>query len=119
MLVGDAASLIDPFTGEGIGNAMLSGMHAAIWAGKAHAADDFSASFLRRYENSVFSELRRELRLSHTLQRMLSWHGLVDLVIRKAARSTDLASAISSMFDDLGARRNLLSPRFYWRVMRA
>jgi hypothetical protein len=50
---------------------------------------------------------------------MLRWHGLVDLVIRKASRSADLASAISCMFDDLGARRQLLSPRFYWRVLRA
>jgi flavin-dependent dehydrogenase len=29
LLVGDAAALIDPFTGEGIGNAMCSGMLAA------------------------------------------------------------------------------------------
>jgi flavin-dependent dehydrogenase len=29
LLTGDAASLIDPFTGEGIGNAMYSGMLAA------------------------------------------------------------------------------------------
>jgi flavin-dependent dehydrogenase len=29
MLTGDAAMLIDPFTGEGIGNAMMSGMLAA------------------------------------------------------------------------------------------
>lgn len=29
LLTGDAGSLIDPFTGEGIGNALLSGMLAA------------------------------------------------------------------------------------------
>ena len=29
ILTGDAGSLIDPFTGEGIGNALLSGMYAA------------------------------------------------------------------------------------------
>src|SRR5690606_11571017 len=32
MLVGDAASLIDPFTGEGISNAMISGRWAATQA---------------------------------------------------------------------------------------
>ena len=119
MLVGDAASLIDPFTGEGIGNAMLSGMHAAEWGIRARQTGDYSASLLKGYEKAVHGELRRELRLSHTLQRMLQWHGLVDLVIRKASRSTELASAISCMFDDLGARRQLLSPRFYWRVLKA
>ena len=119
MLIGDAASLIDPFTGEGIGNAMLSGLHSAEWAAKAHAAGDFSASFLRGYEKAVLNELRREFRLSHMLQRMLRRRSLVDLVIRKASRSEELASAISCMFDDLGERRKLLSPGFYWRVLTA
>lgn len=119
MLIGDAASLIDPFTGEGIGNAMLSGMLAAEWAAKAHAATDFSASFLSGYEKAVLGELKREFGLSHMLQRMLRWRGLVDLVIRKASRSDELASAISCMFDDLGERRRLLSPGFYWRVLTA
>lgn len=119
MLVGDAASLIDPFTGEGIGNAMLSGMMSAEWALEAHKRADFSASLLSAYEHEVRRELRSELRLSHALQRMLRWRGLVDLVIRKASRSDELAEAISCMFDDLGARRRLLSPRFYLNVITA
>ncbi len=119
MLVGDAASLIDPFTGEGIGNAMLSGMTSAKWAAEAHRRADFSASMLQAYEREVRNELRSELRLSHMLQRMLRRRRLVDLVIRKAARSEELADAISCMFDDLGARRRLLSPRFYLNVITA
>src|SRR5690606_39800877 len=71
MLVGDAASLIDPFTGEGIGNAMLSGMHAAEWALRACEAGDFSDAFLRGYEREVLGALKNELKLSHTLQRLL------------------------------------------------
>src|SRR5690606_35543296 len=35
MLVGDAAHLIDPFTGEGISHAMISGVHAANRAAEA------------------------------------------------------------------------------------
>ncbi len=119
MLVGDAASLIDPFTGEGIGNAMVSGMRAAEWSRRAADAGDFSAGFLRGYEAAVLDGLRDELRLSHTLQRMLRWRRLVDVIIRKASRSEELASTISSMFDDLDVRRKLLSPRFYLRLLRA
>lgn len=119
MLVGDAASLIDPFTGEGIGNAMLSGLRAAEWAAKAHTTNDYSAAFLQHYEKDVLGALRGELRLSHTLQRMLQWRWLVDVIIRKASRSEELAATISSMFDDLDVRKKLLSPRFYFRVLTA
>lgn len=119
MLVGDAASLIDPFTGEGIGNAMLSGLRAAEWAARAHEAGRFVRPFLKAYENEVLEALRAELRLSHLLQRMLTWRPLVDGVIRKASRSDELAATISCMFDDLDVRRELLSPLFYLRLLRS
>ena len=43
MLIGDAAHLIDPFTGEGISHAMISGMHAAEVAQKALSEPSASA----------------------------------------------------------------------------
>lgn len=119
MLVGDAASLIDPFTGEGIGNAMVSGDLSARWAERGHEARDFSAEFLRGYEGDVHEMLDGELRLSYTLRRLESWRWLLNMVIRKAGRNPDAASAISSMFDDLSARRQLASPFFYLKLLTA
>ena len=119
MLVGDAASLVDPFTGEGIGNAMVSGMLAAEWAQKAHRTNDFSGAFLEGYAARVHAVLDRELRLSFRLRQLESWRWLLDLVIRKAGRHPEIAAAISSMFDDLGERRKLTSPSFYLKVLTA
>ncbi len=119
MLVGDAASLVDPFTGEGIGNAMVSGEQAARWAAKAHAAGDFSAAFLHTYETEVLGLIKDELRLSYMLQKLGNWKWLLNTVIRKASRSDELADTISCMFDDLGERRRLLNPAFYLRVLAA
>lgn len=119
VLVGDAASLIDPFTGEGIGNAMVSGEKAAQWAAKAHEASDFSASFLKGYEDDVLGYLGDELRLSHAMQRLGNWKWLLNTVIRKASRSPELADAISAMFDDESQRKKLVSPLFYLRVLTA
>src|SRR5690625_7438158 len=62
MLVGDAASLIDPFTGEGIGNAMVSGEIAARYTIEASAQRRFDAAFLAGYERDVRSYLGNELR---------------------------------------------------------
>ncbi|MEX0599591.1 MAG: geranylgeranyl reductase family protein [Rhodothermales bacterium] len=117
MLVGDAASLIDPFTGEGIGNAMLSGEMAGRWAARAREADDASAAFLQSYERDVHRALDAELRLSYTLRRLERWRWLLDTVIRKAERNPEVAWTISSMFNDLGARERLTSPLFYLRLL--
>ena len=61
LLVGDSASLIDPFTGEGIGNGMISGMLAAKQIQQAIAADRFDKSFLADYDKKIYDALWSEL----------------------------------------------------------
>ncbi len=119
MLVGDAASLIDPFTGEGIGNAMVSGWRAGEWVHRATEAARFDAEFFAGYQTEVMDRLRNELRLSHMMQRLGNWRWLLNTVIRKASRSEELADLISCMFDDLDERRQLVSPLFYLKVLSA
>lgn len=119
LLVGDAGSLIDPFTGEGIGNAMVSAEKAAAWTEKAHAAGDYSAAFLDGYRRDVLGYLGNELRLSHAMQRLGRWKWLLNKVIEKAARSPEVADAISMMFDDEEEREKLVSPLFYLRLLTA
>ncbi len=119
LLLGDAASLIDPFTGEGIGNAMVGARQAACWARRASDAGDFSAAFLQGFEREMRAYLRDELRLSHALQRLTGWKGLLNLVVRKAGRVPELTDALRAMFDDERQRRRLLSPLFYLRLLAA
>ncbi len=117
MLVGDAASLIDPFTGEGIGNAMVSGMKAAEWVSRAVSERDFSKSFLSGYQDDVLGQLKSELRLGQNMQRLLNWKWLLNQVIAKASRSPDMSRAISYMFEDMSEREKLVSPLFYLRLL--
>ncbi len=116
MLVGDAGSLIDPFTGEGIGNALFSGMLAGEWAARALETGSFDRTFLAQYEKEVQNRLRNELRLSRGMQLLGRWKWLLNTVIDRAAHSEELADLISSMFDDLNQRRKLLNPLFYLRI---
>ena len=119
MLVGDAASLIDPFTGEGIGNAMISGEKAASWSERAIEASRFDAEFLHGYQRDVMSYLGGELRVSHGMQRLINFKWLLGLVIGKAERNPYVASTISVMFDDESERKKLLKPQFYLRLLRS
>lgn len=119
MLLGDAASLIDPFTGEGIGNAMVSAEKVVDWTAKAKAANDYSAQFLGAYDRDVMDYLGNELKISHGMQKLGRWKWLLNKVIQKASRSEELADAISMMFDDESERKKLVSPLFYLRVLTA
>jgi flavin-dependent dehydrogenase len=57
LLLGDAASLIDPFTGEGIGNAIRSGRVAADHIIQAFKVNDFSRSFNTAYDNEIYRKI--------------------------------------------------------------
>lgn len=57
MLCGDAASLIDPATGEGIGQAMVSGRYAGWQALRCFKENDFSARFMMQYDKQLYAKL--------------------------------------------------------------
>ncbi len=71
MTVGDAASMIHPISGEGVGYAIESGRLAAAWAHEARAKRDYSASVLAGYGR----QLRRKRAREH-----LSGYALTNLV---------------------------------------
>ena len=117
MLVGDAASLIDPFSGEGIGNAMKSGMIAAQIAEKCLLANDFSDNFIGQYDIEVYNKLWSELNLSRKMQQLVNYPKLFNLVVIKANKNKVLRETIICMFDDLDLREKLKQPSFYFKLL--
>ena len=117
MLIGDAASLIDPFTGEGIGNAIISGKVAAEVAVKALEKQNFTHTALQVYDKEVYRKLGRELQLSYRLQQLVNYPWLFNLVVNKANRNETLQETISCMFEDLDMRQRLKQPGFYWKLL--
>lgn len=118
MLTGDAACLIDPFSGEGIGNALYSGMLAAAAIKEAKEQNNYSAPFLKNaYDDIVYKRLGDELKISATLQRLCKYPWLFNLVVNKAYKSPSLRNTISCMFTDMDLREQLSKPSFYLKIL--
>ncbi|RMI17306.1 MAG: NAD(P)/FAD-dependent oxidoreductase, partial [Calditrichaeota bacterium] len=117
ILTGDAAGLIDPFTGEGIGNAMCSGKIAAEVLAEVCQGKDYSAARLEIYATKLWERLGGELRLAYQLQRTARFLPLVNLVIGRAAKSREVADWISGMMSGYISKRELLSPLTYIKLL--
>lgn len=118
LLTGDAAALIDPFSGEGIGNALYSGMLAAFAIEKSLQEKNYTQAFLKEnYDNVLYKRIGDELKISATLQRLCRFPWLFNFVVNKAKKSPSLSKTISSMFADLDLRDQLSKPSFYFKIL--
>ncbi|MFO0574665.1 MAG: geranylgeranyl reductase family protein [Polyangia bacterium] len=72
LLAGDAGAFINPFTGAGIQEAMLTGRAAAVAASQALRSGDTSRAALHRYETLWRAALGREMTLSLRVQRLFT-----------------------------------------------
>ena len=95
MTVGDAASMIHPISGEGVGYAIESGRLAASFAYEARSRNDYSASVLKEYA----VQLRRKRAKEH-----ISGYALTNLVPNLQM----MEPLFKSCAKDPGARRTLV-----------
>jgi len=118
MLTGDAGSLIDPFSGEGIGNALYSGMLAAAAIKQGIEQNNYSAGFFKTaYDDVLYKRLGDEFKVSATLQRLCRYPWLFNFVVNKAEKSQSLRDTISCMFTDMDLREQLSKPSFYFKIL--
>lgn len=117
MLTGDAASLVDPFTGEGIGNAMLSGNFAAEHVKASFAASDFSADFLKQYDEKLYDRIWDEMQIGRTLHKIARHSFLLNLVINKANKNHLLHNTLINMINNTEIKNELTKPSFYFNLL--
>lgn len=117
MLVGDAGHLIDPLTGEGIGNAAYSGWIAADQAKKCLDQGDFSASFLLDYDVRVERVLGSEMQLSYQLQKLLAYPWLLNFFANRLHNSQKFMGILSQMYADFELRKQLIHPSFWMKML--
>jgi geranylgeranyl reductase family protein len=117
MLLGDAAGLIDPFTGEGIGNAMVSAKYAMEIAEKSKESGDYSKIAFSEYDQLLWDEIGKELRTSTKLQNLAKSKFLLNFVINRAARNEEVQNIISGMLSNEIPKDELSSPLFYFKIL--
>ena len=117
MLLGDAAGLIDPFTGEGIGNAMVAGKYAMQVAAKSKNTGDYSEKAFSEYDKLLWDEIGKELRTSTKLQSLARSSFLLNFVINRAARNEEVQDIISGMLSNEIPKEELSSPLFYFKIL--
>jgi len=117
ILLGDAAHLVDPFTGEGISNAMQSGQIAAEMALQWLDSGDFSHHVTLGYEQKVYEKLGPELELSKRLQELARQPKLLNLVIGKASKNQRVRKLVEEMLYNMNTKGKLNQPMFYLKLM--
>ena len=117
LLLGDAASLIDPFTGEGIGNAMISGMKAAEIILAARTKGNYHAESLAGYDAAIYRRLGKEFAISTKFLQLVRYQWLFNFIVRKANRNATLRETMGCMFESVDLRRKLKNPLFYLKLL--
>ncbi|MCP9237809.1 NAD(P)/FAD-dependent oxidoreductase [Lewinella sp. JB7] len=119
LLTGDAGHLIDPLTGEGIGNATYSGFIAAELAEQCLRENRFDAAFLAAYDVRIERVLRTELRLSYRLQQIMQHKWITNFLTGIVAANPKLVELLCRMYTDFELRKQLVRPGFWWKLFRA
>jgi len=117
LLLGDAAFLVDPFSCEGIGNAMTSGECANQVIRNCFKKNSFSGCDLSEYDQKLERRLGKELRISGTIRKLSCSPGLFNFVINKARKNKEIKELLSGMYTNENLRAKLTKPSFYFNLI--
>jgi flavin-dependent dehydrogenase len=124
LLVGDAASFVDPINGEGIHTALESARIAAQVADEALQADDFSAAFLRRYEVRWKAAFDLDLRTADLIVTIIKnrsltglWLLILKMIGEKALNDPEYARTCGGILSGVVPTSHSLSPSIMVRTL--
>jgi geranylgeranyl reductase family protein len=117
LVAGDAAGLVSPLSGEGIGPALESGELAAAHALRALAAGDFSARALAPYSRALFARYAADQRAARVMRLALDRPRLLDRIFGKLRRDEELALLIGYIILGHTSPRLALRPRTLLRLL--
>jgi flavin-dependent dehydrogenase len=118
MLVGDAASFLDPFAGEGIYDALKGASLAAPVASAALLAGDTSRRALDEYRLARRRAFTAKRQVSWIVQGFINSPPLMNYVTDRLARREELGLVLSGVLGNFRPATQALSPVFLVRLLR-
>jgi menaquinone-9 beta-reductase len=119
MTVGDAASMIHPISGEGVGYAIECGRLAAAWAHEARAKGDYSAATLSGYERQLRRKRAREHLSGYALTNLVPNLGMIEPLFKACEKDPDARRTLVEGFTgDAPVYRLLKHPDTLGRALR-
>ena len=115
MCVGDASALVDPFSGEGVGNALLSAKIALTYFDKEKHKEGFPVELAEEYMKEIWETLGPELSNSYKLQKMVKKKWLMNWVVGKANKKKELKDLLEQSLSSKEAQEDLKST---WKLLR-
>ena len=116
LLVGDAATFIDPFTGEGVYFALRGAEFAVETVATALKTGDYSRRILTRYD-SLRSELKQRYLLCDLVQSVVRRPALITHVVARLKNSPAAADRLLSILGDTRQPKDILHPTLLWRLL--
>lgn len=110
LLVGEAAGLVNPLTGEGIDFALESGELAADFAAQALQRGDFSRRALRAYDRALRRKFQSLFVAATWLRRLYINPPALRLLMDRAARQPELADLVGGVVTATADPRLGLNP---------
>ena len=120
-LIGDAAGLINPLSGEGIQYALRSARWCAETLLDALSRDSLTHSGLLPFAMRVETEMRHDMALSRfiidlVMNRVLNplWLSALAIIAKRAAADSDYYDLAAGLFAGIVSARELLDLPFFW-----
>jgi geranylgeranyl reductase family protein len=118
LLVGEAAGLVNPFTGEGIDYALESARIASTCLAGCFDQGELSPASLGRYERALRSRFQRVFVLSHRMRRQYMNPILLDPLVRACARWPELTDLLVRTFLTYADPAEAVRPAVMLKVLR-
>jgi menaquinone-9 beta-reductase len=119
ILVGDAAGLINPLSGDGIQYALLSARWAAATVSECLPQNDVSETALYNYRKKIDAELGYDFALSNLLVQFARnktltpvWMNILKVMIAQAKEDKEYAATIAGIFEGTYPSYKALTPGF-------
>lgn len=117
LVAGEAAGLVNPMNGEGIGTALISGELAARHAKAALEAGDFSSSQLQTYAKALRQQIGRNHLIAGFLRRWLVLPRMMNRTIRRARRDPEFAQILFDVIVEIKPPTAILTPKFMAKLI--